>query len=58
MNIYENIYQVIETYIYGGDVSGSSEMQLVCILISTIGCIFVVALPFLVVWKVIKMIAG
>lgn len=58
MNIYDNIYQVIETYIYGGDSSASPEMQLVCILISTIGCIFVVSLPFLVVWKAIKMIAG
>ena len=34
-------------------VSLTADMNLVCTLIATIGCIFVVAIPFLIVYKVL-----
>lgn len=57
MSIYQSLYDLIHTYIYGG-VTLTSDMSLVCTLISTIGCIFLVSLPFVVVYKVISFITG
>lgn len=53
MVIYDTIYDLISTYIFGSVSSGSYE-DLVCIVVSTIFSIFVLALPFLVVYKIIR----
>lgn len=57
MSIYQSIFDLIHTYVYGG-VTLTSDMSLVCTLVSTCACLFCVALPFLIVWKVIKLICG
>lgn len=57
MSIYQNIYDLIVQYIYGGGAL-TADMELVTVTLSTMACVFVFALPFLVVWKVIKMILG
>lgn len=57
MSIYQNLFDLIHQYIYGG-VELTADMNLVATLVSTIGCLFVVALPFAVVWLVIKLIIG
>lgn len=56
MGIYQGIYDIIHTYIFGG-VQMSSNMELVCILIATIGCLFLISIPFLLVWKLILTIS-
>lgn len=55
--IYQSIFDLIHTYIYGG-VEMSADMNLVCTLLATICCIYFFALPFLVVWFLIKLIGG
>ena len=55
MSIYQNIYDLIVNYIYG-NVTLTPDMELVTVTLSTIGCVFVVALPFIVVWQFIKII--
>lgn len=55
IDIYANIYDLITTYIFGGVLDSSNE-ELITICLSSIACIFVFALPFLVIWKVIKLI--
>lgn len=57
MSIYQSLFDLIQTYIYGG-VALTADMNLVCTLISSIGCIFLVALPFVIVYKVISFIVG
>lgn len=57
MSIYQSIFDIIHTYIYGG-VTMTADMTLTTTLLSTGASIFVVALPFTVVWKIIKMIVG
>lgn len=57
MNIYQDIFDIIKQYIFGG-VELTANMDLVAITLSTIGCVFVFALPFLIVWRVIKMLMG
>lgn len=56
MGIYQNIYALIEQYVYGNVMTADST--LVATLIATCASLFVVALPFAVVWKVMKMLVG
>lgn len=56
-SMYESLFDLIHTHIYGGCVL-TSDMNLVCTLIATIGCLFVVAIPFLVVYKVLCFVAS
>lgn len=58
MNIYQTCYDLVNTYIYGGSVIEGSYMELVAIAVSTCACLFVFSLPFIIVWRVIKFIAG
>lgn len=57
MGIYQSCYDLIHTYVYGG-VELTANMDLVCILVATAASLFCIALPFLVVWKMIKLISG
>lgn len=57
MGIYQGIYDLVHQYVYGG-IQLTTDMELVATLISTCGSIFLVALPFTIVWKIIKMIMG
>lgn len=57
MGIYQELYSLIQQYIYGG-VDLTADMSLTCTLIATAGSIFVVALPFLLVWRICRMISG
>lgn len=57
MNIYQDIFDIVKQYIFGG-VELTANMDLVAITLSTIGCVFVFALPFVIVWRVIKMLMG
>lgn len=55
--MYQSIYDLIHTHIYSG-VDMTSDMTLVCTLISTIACIFCVAIPFIIVYKVLCFISS
>lgn len=58
MNIYQSIYDTINTYVFGNSIIAGSYQELVTIFFSTTACLFVMALPFVVVYKVIKMLVG
>lgn len=55
MGIYQNIYNLIHTYIYGG-VAMTESMILTNTLVSTILCLAVLAIPFVVVYFCIRLI--
>lgn len=57
MNIYQNIFDIVQQYIFGG-VDLTASMDLVAITLSSIGCIFVFSLPFVIVWRIIKILMG
>lgn len=58
MSIYQSLYNLINTYIFNGGIVEGTTQALVTELIATGGAIFLVALPFVVVIKVIGMITG
>lgn len=55
--MYLGLYDLIMTYVYGGVTSVTPDMELVATLVATFGCLFFVALPFLLLWKVVKIFA-
>lgn len=57
-SVYNTIYDLVEKYIFGEDIVTGSHQDLTATILSSIICILVFALPFLVVWKVIKVIMG
>lgn len=57
MNIYQDIFYIIQEYIFGGQAL-TAHQDLVAVTLATIGCVFTFSIPFMVVWKVIKMICG
>ena len=58
MNIYKDLFDIVKTYIYGGTLVSGSPEELVCTLVSTCAVLFCIALPFVVVLKVVRMICG
>lgn len=55
MAIYQSIYNLIERYCFGSVAVGTAQ-ELVTMLVSVTATLFVVALPFMLVWKVVKML--
>lgn len=55
MSMYESLYLLLHQYIYGLDTVLTPDMTLTLTLMSTIGCVFLVALPFLCVWRLVRM---
>lgn len=57
MSMYDTLYALLHEHIYGLDSVLTGDQTLTLTIISTIGALFIVALPFLVVWRVIKLFA-
>lgn len=58
MSIYQNFYDLLNTYIFGNSIVVGSYEELVCILFSTICCLLLVSLPFIVIFKIIDFLRG
>lgn len=54
MNIYNDFYNIIAEYIYGGEAL-TPYMELVATSAATIGSLLLLAIPFVVTWKIIKL---
>lgn len=55
--IYTALYTLVQNAFYGSS-SLTGWQELVLTIIATAGCLFAFAVPFMIVWKVIKMICG
>lgn len=53
MNLYQSLYDLLNTYVYGGTIAQGSFEELVAILFATLGCLLLVVLPFVVIYRVI-----
>lgn len=54
--MYLNLYEILKNGIYGVDTILTADMELTLTLLATCGCVFLVSLPFLLVWKIIKLL--
>lgn len=53
--MYMNLYTLLQNGIYG-DIALTADMELTLTLLSTCGCVFLVSLPFLLIYKIIRML--
>lgn len=56
-NIYTTIYQLLESILFGSVTAGTYP-DMICVMVSTFACLFMIAVPFIVVYKVIQLIVG
>lgn len=55
INLFDTCYQLLNQYIFGGTVVANTYADLFCVLVSGIATLFLISLPFIVVWQFIKM---
>ena len=55
MGIYQSLYDLINTYIFGSGIVAGSVHELATVLLSLTGCIFLLSLPFVLVFKIIRL---
>lgn len=58
MSIYNSLYTLLQDFVFGGEIISGSIPDLIATLLSTCGVVFLVSLPFMLVWRVICMIGG
>lgn len=54
MSVYQNIYELLQGLVFSETMTNAEEIA--CTMLSTIAAIFVVIIPFIIVWKCIKLI--
>ena len=55
MGIYQSLYSIINEYIFSGAIVAESVQDLACTLVALIGSVFVIALPFYVVIRFLRL---
>lgn len=58
MNYYLDIYETINAYIFGGSLANGTAEHLAVSLFSLCACMMCVALPFIIIWRLIRLIIG
>lgn len=54
--LYPTAYELFRNYIYGADTELTPEMQLTLTMLATLAALFVVVIPFIVVWFFIRLV--
>ena len=54
MNVYQTCYDLVNQFLYGGQIIAGSYMELVAIIVATAATLFVFAIPFIIVYRFIK----
>lgn len=58
MNIYQTLFDIINTYIFGDTIVSGTYQELVAIICAVSGCLFVFWLPFKICQRCIETIFG
>lgn len=53
--MYYELFQLLQTHIYGAEAVLTGDQTLTLTIMATIGALFVVCVPFLVVWRIIRL---
>lgn len=53
IGIYQQLFQLLHTYVYGG-VDLTADMNLTLTIAATFCSLFLVSLPFILVWGILK----
>ena len=55
--MYYELFDILSDFIYGADAVLTADQNLTLTIMSTAGVVFVVSLPFVLVWRFIKLFA-
>lgn len=58
MSIYYQIFDIFQRFIYGAEAALTSDQTLTLTLLSTVVCVGVAVLPFIVALKVVQLFLG
>ncbi len=56
--MYFEIYDILNHYIFNDMAAEVAHMDLVVTFFSTAACVFCAVLPFVIVWRVVKVLCG
>lgn len=56
--MYYDLYAMLADFFYGSGAELTGWMEMTLTVLSTIGILFVFAIPFIVVWNCIKLVFG
>lgn len=57
-DIYNSIYELIVNTVFGGTVTVGSPPEFIATLFSTFACCFLIAIPLIACWRIVKIILG
>lgn len=52
--MYQSIYDLIMTHVYSGVPQITGDMTLTATVIATCACVFLIALPFILLWGAVR----
>ena len=52
---YFELYKLLSEFLYGADAVLTGDQTLTLTILATIGALFVISLPFILVWQFIKL---
>lgn len=55
--MYYTLYYMLADFLYGSAAELTGDQTLTLTLIATLGALFVIALPFILVWRLIRLFA-
>ena len=58
MSIYDHIYNILNNFIFGGNVIPGSFQDSSLSLLSTCLCVFVVLFPFILAYRFVRLLSG
>ena len=53
-NAYQSIYDLVSSAIYGGSPEIALYGEFFCEAFATIACAFMLCLPFLIIWRIVR----
>lgn len=53
--MYQAIYELIMEHVYAGVPAVTGDMTLTATVLATCACVFLISLPFLLVWRFVRM---
>ena len=52
--LYKQLYDLLVNVLFGADVETFVWADFICQAISAIGCVLLISIPFIIIWRVIR----
>lgn len=52
--LYKQFYDLLVSVLFGADVNAYAWADFICQMLSAVACVVLIAIPFIIVWRVIR----